>query len=98
MFYINNVFINYVSMKKIIVFIVSLIVVLMVVGCERKPAVINDNYDTAEYIFTRVEKFEFEGHRYIWFINDANIVNGYGHGTSGGIVHDPNCECMIDYD
>ncbi|MBQ3416164.1 MAG: hypothetical protein IJH39_12685 [Clostridia bacterium] len=85
-------------MKKIVAFIISFIVILMISGCEQKPAVINDNYDNVEYIFTKIEKFEFEGHRYIWFANEANIVNGYGKGATGGIVHDPNCTCMIDYD
>lgn len=36
-------------------------------------------------------KFEFEGHQYIAF--------KFFKWTSGiGIVHDPNCECMIDYE
>ena len=36
-------------------------------------------------------KFEFEGHQYIAF--------KFFKWTSGiGIVHDPDCECMIDYE
>lgn len=36
------------------------------------------------------EHFTYEGHDYIYFRN----IPGYG----SGVVHDPNCWCMIDCD
>lgn len=36
-------------------------------------------------------KFEFEGHQYIAF-----KMFTFGQGI--GIVHDPDCPCMIDYE
>ena len=40
-----------------------------------------------------VHKFTFEGHQYIEFYNFHTLYGGIG-----GVVHDPECECMIDYD
>lgn len=37
-----------------------------------------------------VTKIEYSGHSYIIF------DSGYGYGCE--VVHDPDCECMIDYD
>lgn len=39
---------------------------------------------------TKTTHFEYEGHKYIYF----RVIPGYG----SGVVHDPDCWCMIDYD
>ena len=79
-------------MKKLFVLIVCL---FLAVGCGHYTTPVRENKDepTTE-LFTRIEKFEFEGHKYIWF----RSLNGGYAGWDGGIVHDPDCECMIDYD
>ena len=69
-------------MKKIIL---SVFFALLLCGCKtdvQKPIDNNQKYYG--------EKFTFEGHQYIVF---SRRVAG-----QCGIVHDPDCECMIDYD
>ena len=85
-------------MKKIIILIIS---VLLLVGCSYNsptPVRIHNDAPTKE-LFTTIEKFEFEGHNYIWF----RSLNGGHAGWDGGIIHDPDCPCYedgryIDYD
>lgn len=86
-------------MKKLIVLIISL---LLLVRCSYSsnptPVRIHTNEPTKE-LFDTIEKFEFEGHNYIWF----RSLNGGYAGYDGGIIHDPNCHCYedgsyIDYD
>lgn len=40
----------------------------------------------------KAKKFEFEGHSYIEFYR-SDIIRG-----RTGFVHDPDCQCMIEYD
>jgi hypothetical protein len=40
----------------------------------------------------KAKKFEFEGHSYIEFYRYDMHVN------YTGFVHDPDCQCMIEYD
>ena len=78
-------------MKKIFILLISLI---LVCGCNfNTPTPIKVNDEPTIGLFTSIEKFTFEDHDYIWF-KAYNGTLGY----SGGIVHDPNCKCMIDYD
>lgn len=74
-------------MKKLIIIILAL---LSLCGCTSKigsPV----QCDDSTVIYAR--KFTFEGHQYIEFYRH---IPGYDNRT--GFVHDPDCECMIDYD
>ena len=81
-------------MKKFIVLLFSCL--LLICSCTSTPAstpVIYKNEVTTS-TFDRIIKFDFENHKYIWF----RSLNGGYTGWDGGIVHDPDCDCMIDYD
>lgn len=71
-------------MKKIITIFISL---LLLSGCACVTKT-ERRVELPENSITTVH-FESEGHQYIWFIRD---------GSSIGIIHDPECWCMIDYD
>lgn len=71
-------------MKKIITVFVS---ILLLSGCACITKV-GERYELPENAVTAIH-FESEGHQYIWFVR----------GRSGiGVVHDPECWCMVDYD
>ena len=76
-------------MKKIIVL---LVLILCLCSCKENKTVVYDDPTTA--LFNEIVHFNYQGHRYIWF----KTYEGLQQGWSGGIVHDPDCECMIDYD
>lgn len=67
------------------------VAVLLLSGCGN-----HEIHNEAEVTYeirneAKIRRFEFEGHTYIWF---KRLHSGY----SGGIVHDPDCQCMIEYD
>jgi len=69
-------------MRKIFIL---LVIILGIFGCTPTKTV-RDIDDTAS---VSAMHFTSENHHYILFTID---------GSRGGIVHDPDCWCMIDYD
>lgn len=82
-------------MKKLIV---GVFTALLVIGCAGPAGPVNSSKaisaakcDDGVTIYAR--KFIFEEHQYIEF---THYRGGYDNNT--GVVHDPNCWCMVDLD
>ena len=60
---------------------------LSAVSCLSYPAVVDK--DTRQAIHTAV-RFAYEGHRYIRFTYDLDLVP---QGKTSSVVHDPECPC-----
>ena len=75
-------------MKKLIIVVLA---ALLLGGCEgnQEPVV---RHATDANMFEQVVEFEYNKHQYIWFKNEDGLS------WSGGIVHDPDCWCMVEYD
>ena len=69
-------------MKKAL-FIISFLSIVGITGCSQ----LNTNHENAI-------PFEYEGHDYICF----RVYDGKSQSIMTGVVHDPNCWCMIDYE
>ncbi len=83
-------------MKKIIIFLLSIVLIFTGCSCD-DPTPVKINGEPTVGLFTSIQKFNFEGCDYIWFRRCE-----YG-GYSGGIVHDPHCtnpDCpyLTEYD
>lgn len=84
-------------MKKFILFLTAMV---LLTGCKEYKEC--ERAEKAEIdqenpgLFDQVIKFEYEGHKYIWF--RAQTVDTHSIAWDGGIVHDPDCPCMVDYD
>ena len=52
-------------------------------------------HDSTSECVDLIDKFEYKGHTYMWF-----RVQQLSDPTQfyAGIIHDPDCNCMIDYD
>lgn len=86
-------------MKKYFNICLITLVLFVLNGCVEKNAKITSQTKTAdtEYLNLKnnsndirmqiiIDKFEYEGHEYIWF------KRGQGDYTSGSAIHDPNCK------
>lgn len=51
---------------------------------------LKDNSRDVNNIQITIDKFEYEGHEYIWF------KRGAGDYTSGSAIHNPNCKYCKD--
>lgn len=81
-------------MKKIILFLAAMV---LLTGCKEYKRTEKAETDQENPgLFDQVIKFEYEGHKYIWF--RGQTVCPYSVTWDGGIVHDPDCPCMVDYD
>lgn len=66
---------------------ILLVMLLVLSSCEYQEKTIVSN--SGEKVpFTEVIHFTYENHKYIKF----EYYNG--NATTGGVVHDPNCECQ----
>lgn len=86
-------------MKKYFNICVITLILFVLTGCDEKNKKItrqNKTSDT-EYLILKnnskdpsmqiiIDKFEYEGHEYIWF------KRGAGDYTSGSAIHNPNCK------
>ena len=70
-------------MKKFIIAI-GAVLLLTVSSCQN----LSSNIIYPKGLEDRTKKIEYSGHSYIVFSD----------GYSFDVVHDPDCECMIDYD
>ena len=65
--------------------IVILLSLLALCGCSNK----NKEPEKSESIFTDVTTFKYKEHQYIGFRPYSDLW---------GVVHDPDCPCMINYE
>ena len=63
------------------------IVAVSLVSCEYR-ADIEDYTEKGTLPFPRIAHFIYKGHSYIFFDESS------GQGSVGGVVHDPDCECL----
>jgi hypothetical protein len=90
-------------MKKYFNICVITLVLFVLTGCVEKNVKITSQTKTAdtEYLNLKnngndirmqiiIDKFEYEGHEYIWF------KRGQGDYTSGSAIHNPNCKYCKD--
>jgi hypothetical protein len=90
-------------MKKYFNICVITLVLFVLTGCVEKNVKITSQTITAdtEYLNLKnngndirmqiiIDKFEYEGHEYIWF------KRGQGDYTSGSAIHNPNCKYCKD--
>ena len=90
-------------MKKYFNICVITLVLFVLTGCIEKNVKITSQTKTAdtEYLNLKnngndirmqiiIDKFEYEGHEYIWF------KRGQGDYTSGSAIHNPNCKYCKD--
>jgi hypothetical protein len=91
-------------MKKYFNIYLITLVLFVLIGCADKNVKITsqtktsaseylrlrNNIDDNGYIQIIIDKFEYEGHEYIWF------KRGVGESTSGSAVHNPNCKYCKD--
>ena len=86
-------------MKKYFNIYVIILVLFVLTGCVEKNVKITTENKTSdtEYLNLKnnsndirmqiiIDKFEYEGHEYIWF------KRGQGDYTSGSAIHNPNCK------
>ena len=91
-------------MKKYFNICVITLILFVFIGCADKNVKITSQTKTSdtEYLNLKdisrdvnniqiiIDKFEYEGHEYIWF------KRGVGESTSGSAVHNPNCKYCKD--
>lgn len=85
-------------MKKILIFIIGFILLSSCTEKDRNRMKENSKYHNEQLDTTRtyraanIDKFIFEGHRYIMFSGNS------GYSGYAGVVHDPDCPCFYKRD
>lgn len=90
-------------MKRYFNICVITLVLLVFTGCKENIQItsqtktsnteylqLKDNNKELSNIRIEIDKFEYEGHEYIWF------KRGAGDYTSGSAIHNPNCKYCKD--
>ena len=72
------------TLKTLLKTLLMAIVAISLVSCEYR-ADVRDYTEKETLPLSRVTHFKYKGHHYIFFDRASEV---------GGVVHDPDCECL----
>lgn len=75
------------TVKTLLKTLLMTIVAISLVSCEYR-ADIKDYTEKGTLPFPRIVHFKYKGHHYILFDESS------GNCAVGGVIHDPDCECL----